>query len=145
MNKLLLNQISNISKEIEDIDNRIRKIESKPQGIVKDAVKGSSREFPYIQHNCKIEGIETPKYRKVLKSYKKMLKQKKEKLIKLNKEFEYELNYIKDSELRMILRFKYEDNLTNNQIAHKMNQVFKDKEYTEDSIRMKIKRFLKNF
>lgn len=145
MNKELLSDISNTNTEIQDLDNRIKKLESKPTRIVIDAVRGSSKEFPYTEHNCKIEGIETPKYKKLIKSYKKMLKQKKEKLMKLNKKFEYELNYIEDSELRMILRFKYEDNMTNNQIAHKMNQLSKDKEYTEDGIRMKIKRFLKKF
>lgn len=143
MNKELLSEISNTSKEIEDLEKRIKKIESKPTKIVIDAVRGSSTEFPYTEHNCKIEGIENPKYKKALKSYRKMLKQKKQKIIKLHKSFEYELNYIKDSELRMILRYKYEDNMTNNQIAHKMNENFKNKDYTEDSIRMKTNRFLK--
>ena len=63
---------------------------------------------------------------------------------KLINELEYELNKIDDSEIKQIIRYKYEDNLSYIQIANKMNKKGR-KEYTADGIRMKIKRFLKNF
>lgn len=143
MNNTLLNQMSDTTKEISDLEERIQKYKSKQSKVVVDAVKGSSKEYPYTQHSCKIEGIETPRYKRLINSYRKTLQQKKEKLIKLNKQFEYELNNVKDTELRMMLRYKFVDNMKNYQIAQKMSDKFEGKDYTEDSIRMKLNRYLK--
>ena len=132
-----LKQIDSLRKEISYIQQKIKKIDEKPIKIVQDSVSASSVEFPYTRHTAKIEGFETPRNRG---KYKKQLKTARYKLEKALNELEYRLNMIDDSELRMIIRYKYEDNLNYVQIAHIMN----DKEqriYTEDSIRMKINRF----
>ena len=55
--------------------------------------------------------------------------------------FEYQMHYVDDGEMKTLLRLKYIDGLTNFQIAHKMNEKG-NKKYTEDSVRMQIKRFL---
>ena len=133
-----LKQIDSLRKEIKYIEDKIKKIDSKPVQIVQDSVSASSASFPYTRHTAKIEGFENPKNRN---KYRKMLKDKRYHLEKRINNLEYELNQIDDSELRMLIRYKYEDNLNYIQISHRMND-FGEKIYTEDSVRMKLNRFL---
>lgn len=132
-----LKQIDSLRKEIKYIEDKIEKLDSKPVQIVQDSVSASSVSFPYTRHTAKIEGFENPKNRN---KYKKLIKQRKYELEKAINQLEYRLNMIDDSELRMLIRYKYEDNLNYIQIAHKMNENG-EKIYTEDSVRMKINRF----
>lgn len=145
MNKQLLEQIDSIRAEKQDLENRIKNLENERIPTTVDSVQASSKEYPYIKHTVKIEGYNNYRYirnRKARNTYKKQIKNKKYKLEKLINELEYELNKIEDSEIRQILRYRYEDNLNYIQIAHRLNEL-KKRDYTEDSIRMKIKRFLK--
>lgn len=138
ISKKELKQIESIRKEIVYFENKLKKIEEKPIKIVQDSVQASSVEFPYTRHTAKIEGFENPRN---LKKYKKLIKSKKYELEKALNHLEYELNKIEDSELRMIIRYKYQDNMNYIQISHKMNEN-DTKIYTEDSVRMKLSRFL---
>ena len=147
MNKQLLEQIDSIRAEKQDLENRIKNLENERIPTTVDSVQASSKEYPYIKHTVKIEGYNNYKYirnRKIRNTYKKQIKNKKYKLEKLINELEYELNKIEDSEIRQILRYRYEDELSYIQISHKMNK-FSKKDYTEEGIRKKLKRFLKNF
>lgn len=128
-----LKQIESLRKEIKYLEDKINKIESKPVKIVQDSVSASSVSFPYIRHTAKIEGFESPKNRN---KYKKILKDKKYTLEKKINNLEYELNKIEDSELRMIIRYKYEENYSWIKIMHEM-------EYdSESKARMILERFL---
>lgn len=130
IDKTVFKEIKNLKKECEDLEARI-KIEENT--VLTDSVKGSSTEYPYIQHNCVIEGIQdSRKYKK----YKRMLKNKKRDLEKKITNLEYQLNYIEDSEIRQIIRYKYEDDMNWIQIMHKMN--FNN----TDTARKKLERFL---
>lgn len=55
---------------------------------------------------------------------------------------EEHISRIRDIEMRNIMTLYYVDNLTWQQIANKMNNINKTKEYTENGCRMKCKRFL---
>lgn len=134
--KSILIQINAINREIIDLNDRLNKIESKTQKIVIDSVKGSSSSYPYTQHNCIIEGVEYPKNRNTRNKYKKLIKNKEYKLEKLKNELEYNLNYVEDSEIRQIIRYRYEDDMNWVQIMHKMNYK------SENTARMKLERFL---
>lgn len=136
IDKQFLEQISSLHNELEDLERRIKKIENKESKIVKDSVQGSSTSYPYIQHSCTIEGVEYPKTKRSRSIYKKQIKSKRAKLDKLINKLEYELNYIEDSEIRQIIRHKYEDNKTWVQIMFLM------KYNTEDKARKKLERFL---
>ena len=72
-----------------------------------------------------------------------MIKQSKQKLEKYINELEYELKKIEDSEIRQIIRYKYEDNMNYIQISHEMNKRKTKKIYTDESIRKKLERFFK--
>lgn len=139
IDKDFLEQISALHNELEDLEKRINKIENKESKVVKDSVQGSSTNYPYIQHSCTIEGIEYPKTKRSRSIYKKQIKSKRAKLDKLINKLEYELNYIEDSEIRQIIRFRYEDNLNWIQIMHKMNYS------SEEKARIKLKRFLEKY
>lgn len=139
MDKELLSQINSTRKEIEELREKIDKINNKPAKIVIDSVKGSSASYPYISHNCVIEGLDNKKIianKKSRNKYKKQIKNKEFKLIKLITNLEYELNNIEDSEIRRIIRHKYEENLNWIQIMFKMNYD------SESKAKMKLKRFL---
>ena len=138
----LLKQIDSMRAEKQDLKNRIKNLEKEKIPTTVDSVQASSKEFPYIQHTVKIEGYNNYKYirnRKARNTYKKQIKNKEYKLEKLINELEYELNKIEDSEIRQILRYRYEDNLNWIQIMYKMNYK------SEEKARIKLKRFLKKF
>ena len=104
-----------------------------------DSVKGSSANYPYTQHSYTIEGVRYPKNRNARNKYKKQIKNKEYKLEKLKNELEYNLNYVEDSEIRQIIRYRYEDNMNWVQIMHKMNNK------SEDTARKKLERFLEKY
>ncbi len=138
MDKTVLTQINSIRKEIKDLQNRLDK-SIKPVEIVTDSVQGSGRNYPYIKHNYVIQGIDERRAKinkKNRNKYEKLIKNKEYKLGKLIVKLEYELNYIDDSDIRRIVRYRYEDDLNWVQIQIKM-------EYEhEDTARKKLERFL---
>lgn len=141
MDKSVLSQIDSIRAEIKQLNKIIDDINRKPIDIVTDSVKGSSANYPYIQHNCIIEGIDNKKVisnNRNRKKYEKQIKNKQYKLDKLINRLEYELNYVEDSVIRRIIRYRYEDNLNWVQIQIQM------KYDHEDTARKQLDRFLKN-
>lgn len=76
------------------------------------------------------------KYNKLINKFQYDLEKK---LINL----EYEIQKIEDSDIRTIIRYRYVQRLNYIQIAHKMNENGR-KIYSADSIRMQLKRFIKN-
>ena len=118
----------NLEKQKEERDSlikRIKKLESKPRKVIIDGVKGSSTEFPYTQHTCRIEGLEDGivyrNRKKLLKKLRKILRFKEYKIEKEIIHIEYELNYVEDSEIREIIRLKYEEGFNWIQIMHRCN------------------------
>lgn len=136
MTKEFLDEIENTNKELENLKKRLAKIENKECTVVKDGVQGSSRSYPYIKHSCIIEGVEIPKNRHLKHKYRKLIRSKKYKLEKLRVQLEYELNYVKEAEIRDIIRYRYNDNKTWLQIMFLM------KYNNEDTARKKLIRFL---
>lgn len=137
MNKNDFKQIEFLRKEHKYLTEKLEKLNERPTKIVKDSVSTSSSEFPYTRHTIAIEGFENPKN---IRKYKKMLRDSQRKLENKLKELEYYLKNVEDAEIRLILRLKYQENLSYIQIAHKMNEEGK-KEYTEEAVRKKIERF----
>lgn len=138
MDKIVLTQINSIRKEIKDLQDRLEK-SIKPVEVVTDSVQGSGSNYPYIKHNCVIQGIDERRAKinkRNRNKYEKLIKNKEYKLGKLIVKLEYELNYIDDSDIRRIVRYRYEDDLNWVQIQIKM-------EYEhEDTARKKLERFL---
>ena len=135
MNKNFLSQIDGLNKEVKDIKKRLEDLAARPDKVVRYSVSGSSTTWPYIKHSCVVEGVDTSKYRNI-KKYKRILREKQEKLQKKIIQLEYELNYIEDSDLRKIFRFKYVDCMNWVQIMFEMGYD------SESKARMKLNRFL---
>lgn len=132
MNKKDLEQIISLKREVKDLERRLQN--NNISSTVADSVKGSSTNFPYIECHRTIQGVD---YKKQIRDrkYRKLLKSKRDRINKLLVQIEYELNYIEDSEIRQIIRYKYFDDCSWIQIMHKMNY------NTEDKARKKIDRF----
>nr|DAV97319.1 MAG TPA: Protein of unknown function (DUF1492) [Caudoviricetes sp.] len=135
MNKRDLEQVVALKNEIKDIERRLQN--NNISSTVADSVKGSSSSFPYIECHKTIRGVD---YKKQIRDsrYRKMIISKKKKIEKLLRQIEYDLNYIEDSEIRQIIRYKYFDNFSWIKIMHLMNYD------SESKARMKLERFLKN-
>ena len=130
-----LEQISSLRNEIDDLEERLNKIER--EHTVIDSVQGSSTSYPYILHHCTIEGVEYSRRNgKQKRKLKKLIVSSTIKLNKMITNLEYELKKIEDSEIRRIIRYKYEDNLSWIQIMFKMQY------NSESTARTKLDRFL---
>lgn len=136
MTQVFLDSIENINRELEGLKKRLQKIEEKEHTIITDSVQGSSKSYPYIKHSYTIEGVEIPKNKNLKRKYKRLIKNKKFKLEKLKVQLEYELNYVKDADIREIIRHRYNDNKTWLQIMFEM------KYNSESTAKLKLKRFL---
>ena len=139
MNKKDFREMEYLRKELKYLNEKQENLSKKPLKVVQDSISTSSSEFPYTRHTTVIEGIENPKN---IRKYRKMIKETQLKLENKIKELEYFLKNIDDAEMRLLLRYKYQDGLNYIQIAMKMNNE-KNKEYTEEAVRKKIERFFK--
>lgn len=139
MNKKDFREMEYLGKELKYLNEKQENLSKKPLKVVQDSILTSSSEFPYTRHTTVIEGIENPKN---IRKYRKMIRETQLKLENKIKELEYFLKNIDDAEMRLLLRYKYQDGLNYIQIAMKMNNE-KNKEYTEEAVRKKIERFFK--
>ena len=147
MDKNVLIQYCDMKEEIKDLRRRITETERQiwkiaEEGTVKDTVSGG---MGGIQHFV-VEGMPVPELsrkRLLLNKRKAMLIEKENELLELMNQAEEYINSIEKSELRIMFRLYYIDNLTWVQVAHRLNSIFPKRRiaYTEDSCRMKNKRF----
>ena len=147
MDKSILIQYSDMKEEIKDLKRRIQKLQSEIDrlGIVSDSVKGTRKDGTI--GSIKITGYPVPRYRKMkrlLEDRKQRLMAAEEKLLELTGEVENYIDSIESSELRIMFRLYYVDNLTWYQVALRMNDMFPKRriKYTEDNCKQKHKRFL---
>lgn len=130
-----LEEIFHIRKEIQDIEKRISRIE-KQSTMVADAVqKGYKR-------RAIIYGVDVKRAYKLQSNYER-LKKFKIQLVDKEKEIEDYIEIIPFSEIRQIFRYRYLDGMNWIQVAHQMNSKYSNREYNEDSVRMKHDRYLK--
>lgn len=140
MNKSIIKQYYDLKREIADIEKRIENLRKQKDPILKDSVKGSTKSFPYIQTNFKLEGVQqnSPRVRKINK-YKKLLENFRDELLDLEIELERNIETIPNIRVRNIIRFKFIDGMSWVQVAHEIGG-----NATEESVRKEYKRFLEN-
>lgn len=147
MDKNILIQYCDMKEEIRDLRRRIGELEKQihrieQEGSVKDTVSGG---MGGTQHFV-VEGFPVPEYSRktrLLKARKSMLIEKETELLELTNQVEEYINGIEKSELRIMFRLYYIDNLTWVQVAHRLNSIFLKRRiaYTEDSCRKRNARF----
>lgn len=149
MERNILVEYADMIEEIKDLRRRIqddqRKIDQLSQTIVSDSVTcGKKGKKPL--RTVKIKGFPNMEINRRIG----LLKKRKAKLMLLESDLlekqirvEEYIDGIDKSELRMMFRLYYLDNLTWYQVALQMNQVFPKRriKYTEDSCRMRNKRY----
>lgn len=140
--KNILEQYTNIKKEISDLEMIIKetnkKIRNCEKQVVSDTVVGSRADLTI--GTIKITGIAQQELDRLNelnhKRIEKMVTFQK-KLEKMVVDLEEYIENIPDSEVRRIVRLRYISNLSWNQVARRMGEG-----YMEDACRKKLNRFL---
>lgn len=152
MDKNILEQYIEMKIEIKDLrdridadERRLKRIEK--EGVVSDTVTGTRQDGTF--GSIKITGYPVPEHDRV----RSMIKKRVAKLHILEDDLLEAVNAIDDfiekipqSDLRMIFRFRYLDDMTWAAVALNMNDRFPKRriKYTEDSCRMRHDRYLEN-
>lgn len=149
MERNILVEYADMIEEIKDLRRRIqddqKKIDHLSQTIVSDSVTcGKKGKKPL--RTVKIKGFPNMEINRrigLLKKRKAKMMLLESDLLEKQIQVEEYIDGIDKSELRMMFRLYYLDNLTWYQVALRMNQVFPKRriKYTEDSCRMRNKRY----
>lgn len=135
-------EIKSIRQRREKIKKEIRRLENERYS---DTVKGSKGEWN-IYGPIKINGIPNKILSKKIKSlqrYDHILEVHELELLDLTIQAEEFIDNLEDGELRSMFRLYYIDDLPWWKVAQEMNDIFpkRTKKFTEDSCRMRNKRF----
>lgn len=130
-------QLCDIRKEIQELENRINKLELKSKQVISDSVESTTKSFPYMMTHERIEGIDI-KANKTLEKYKTILKDRYDKLLEIQLNVETFIDNIPTSRLRRIFTMRYIDQLSWDDIASSISV-----KATADSVRLEHNRFLK--
>lgn len=131
-----LKQYQNIKKEIKLLDEEIKKEERRKIPTVFGTIQESMHDFPYIQKRTVVEMYE-PKLSDEKNKLIRMRQKKKQELEYVAYQIESYINEVPDSEMRMILRLRYIDGLTQSKIARRIN-------IDQSCVSRKISNYMKN-
>ena len=134
--KKFINEYIEIKAEIADLKHRIKK--QKSNGITQDVVSASSGSPSYAKHNVIISGVDV-KLNSKIKTYEKLLINAETRLTDILIEIETEIQQIDDSLIRLLIRLRYIDNLTWQQIAFRIGK------HDEQYPRKKINEFFNKY
>lgn len=136
------NGIANLENQISKIQNKLTAIENGES--VKDKVRGGNGGL----QSFVIEGVPTAEYKKCktelqtkilrLNQRQSALEELEDKLEEMLNEVEIFINSLKDSHIRLIIRYKYVQNLSWQQVAKKMGG-----NNTENGVKSAFHRFFK--
>ena len=144
MDKEVLEQYSSLKAEYLDLQDEIRKLEKQIRKMetsryqVSDSVKGTRPDGTY--GSITITGFPVPDYyrrKKLLEKRKANLSKFELQLLELTNDVDDYINSLADSRMRRMIRYKFFDELSWVQVAHRMGG-----KYTADSCRKQIERFL---
>lgn len=130
--KHILEQYTDMQKEHKDLLRRIRRLDDQIAKMeesgytVADSVACGKKGKKAIK-TVKVEGFPHPDYerkRALLRRYKAKLKLFEEDLLEKQIEVEEYIQSIEDSRIRRIMRYRYIDNLTWQQVANRMGKYF---------------------
>jgi DNA-directed RNA polymerase specialized sigma subunit len=124
MTREMLSQYVDLKQEINLLENKIKEMESREVQCVSDVVRGSSKQFPYIEHNVRVSGVDMEFERRMKRAIGRKKVQLKELKLRLEEDEVYIYDYIqnqKDSRTRQVLVYSYIDGLKQNQVADIMH------------------------
>lgn len=118
MTKEELSQLRDLRGEIEELKDKIEDLKARRSGtnIVHDRVKGSTRDFPYIQTSVNITGIEYnykgKRFSQALRDKQNLYEQRLQECEQLENRITKYINEIRQSRIRRIFEAKYIDGRT---------------------------------
>ena len=136
MTKDMLQQYMSLQAEIKELEEEIERNKI----VVSDTVSGSSDVWPYTQHSVMVKGLPGEVY-----TLNAILSKRSKRLQEQRKEIERFLDSIEDSQIRRIIKLKYIEGKTWQQVANrlgyqdegsprkKIDSLFKDSENSEIS------------
>lgn len=142
MEKDILVQFADMQEEVKDIRKRAEGVRKQLErletgGTVIDTVKGTRQDgtfgsiriegFPCVDHEKKLRNLQ---------SYLRKLAEAEEKLLELTNAAEEYINGIEDSRMRRIVRYRFLDGLSWNEVADRLGG-----NNTEGSVKMAFGRF----
>lgn len=152
MDKSVLVQYSAMKEEIKDIRRRIekdrRELEQLNKLIVVDSVTcGKKGKKPL--RTVKVHGKPVPAISRkedALSMHLLQLEQREAELMELTVQAEEYINSIEKSELRIMFRLYFIDDLTYQKVADRMNHMFPKRKtsYTDENVKKRIQRFFQN-
>lgn len=128
-----LKQLNFLYKEIDRLKYKIDNY--KPAEVVVDSVRASSAMFPYVEHTVTIEGIEQNHYS--LPDLQDKLYSFRKRLANQILYIEDEIEKIEDSEIRLIISYRFLDRMSWLQIMTEMDY------NNQDTPRMKLNNYFK--
>ena len=122
MDKRELYQIKGIMGEIKHYKRELESAEYHVNTkMAADTVTGSSPVYPYIKHVVTIKGVDEKDYWRQVKRLRNRLKRRVDELMNKVAEAEEYIASIPDSETRLILRCRFVNGLTWEQIENEMH------------------------
>ncbi len=139
-------RIKHLRRTIDDLGQKINKLEGSEYGLVGDTVSTGKRGKKPLG-TVKIFGFPVPEYRNTvqqLKLRREILAGQEKNLLSLTNKVEEFIKSVADIELQNILTLYYIEDLTWLQVAHRMNGLYENQKYTESSCRHKHDRYIKS-
>lgn len=113
MDKRELMQIRNIIREIKCLQRQLDRAEYQTETRKTTvAVKGSMRDWPYVEHIIKLTGVDMEDYIRKVKRLRMKLKHRIDELMATVEEAQEYIESIKDSDTRLILQLRFINGLT---------------------------------
>lgn len=120
MDRKSLNELKYLKREVKNLSEQINKLKEKEVPVVAGKVKGSSRDFPYIEVRTSVL-MDEPK---ASDAVNKLLKIKYERLNEINRrivEIERFIKEIPDSLTRQIFEMCFLESMKQREVAEKLN------------------------
>lgn len=128
-----LEQYPDICREVRTWQNELDALYKKYGGIVKDTVRGSSKDYPYTSHPMTITGVQTQPSKRI-KIREERLKRRRAEAQAQKEEIEKFIDGLQDSQLRQIIHYHYIKGYSWVKTAGLVNN-------KESAVRMKVKRY----
>lgn len=152
MDKSVLIEYADMKEEIKDLRRRIeknqRELDKLNKMVVTDSVTCGKKGKKPIR-TVKIQGV--PKMaivqkQNALERNRKQLEKVELELLELTNQVEGYIQTIEKSELRIMFRFYFIDDLSYPKVAQKMNEAFPKRrvKYTDENVKKRIQRFFEN-
>ena len=117
MDKRELMQIRNIIREIKCLQRQLDRAEYQTEARQTTvAVKGSMRDWPYVEHAIKLTGVDMEDYIRKVKRLRMKLKHRIDELMATVEEAQEYIAGIPDSDIRLILQCRFINGMTWEQI-----------------------------